>query len=122
MRRFSLFIPHTGSFLLALFAGILLFQQSLITGPISTIINLGVDEQRAQLIAALIMTTGAALVGAAGGQRKLGAILGAGLVFSTSYLIGFIQHELQPAYDLLGNVELLNRAALLHTACVMIAL
>src|SRR5712691_9464958 len=83
---------------------------------------LGIDEQRARLIAALLMSTGAALIGAAGGRRKLGAILGAGIVFCIGYLVGFIQHELQPTYDPLGNVELLNGGALVHTAFVMIAL
>ncbi len=119
--RFSSYIPNIGSFLLALLAGILLFHESIIIGPISTIIDLGVDAQRARLIAVLFMTTGVALVGAAGGKRKLGAILGAGLVFCTGYLVGFIQLELQPAYDPLGNVELLNGGALVHTAFVMIA-
>src|SRR5215468_9761304 len=122
LRRFFIFVPNAESFLLALLAGALLFHESIIIGPISTIINLGVDEQRAQMIAALIMTMGTALVGAAGGRRKLGAILGAGLVFCFYYLVGFIQRELQPAYDPLGNVELLNRGALVHTAFVIVAL
>lgn len=115
------FFPNAGSFLLTLLAGILLFHESIIIGPISTIIDLGVDEQRARLIAALFMTTGAALVGAAGGRRKSGAILGAGFVFCIGYLAGFIRLELQPAYDSLGNVELLDGGALVHTAFVMIA-
>src|SRR2546428_236009 len=122
MQRFSPFIPNIGSFLLTLLAGILIFQESIIIGPISAIINLGIDEQRARLIAALLMTTGAALIGAAGGRRKLGAMLGAGIVFCIGYLVGFVQLELQPAYDPLGNVELLNGGALVQTAFVMIAL
>ena len=115
------FFPNAGSFLLTLLAGILLFHESIIIGPISTIIDLGVDEQRARLIAGLFMTMGAALIGATGGRRKSGAILGAGFVFSIGYLAGFIQLELQPAYDSLGNVELLDGGALVHTAFVMIA-
>jgi enterochelin esterase-like enzyme len=121
-QRFLSLIPNVGSCLMALLAGILLFHESIIIGLISTIIDLGVDEQRAQLIAALIMTIGAALIGAAGGRRKLGAILGAGYVFCFDYLVGFLQREHQPAYDPLGNVELLNGGALVHTAFVMIAL
>src|SRR5260221_13992166 len=78
MQRFSSFIPNIGSFLLTLLAGLLLFHESIIIGPISAIIDLGVDEQRARLIAALLMTTAAALIGAAGGRRKLGAVFGAG--------------------------------------------
>ena len=122
IRRFSSFIPNAGSFLLTLLAGVLLFHESIIIGPISTIIDLGIDEQRAQLIAALLMTTGAALIGAAGGKRKSGAVLGAGFAFCPGYLAGFIQQELQPAYDPLGNIEPLNSGALVHTAFVMIAL
>jgi enterochelin esterase-like enzyme len=122
MQRFSSFIPNIGSFLLTLLAGLLLFHESIIIGPISAIIDLGVDEQRAQLIAALLMTTAAALIGAAGGRRKLGAILGAGFVFCIGYLVGFIQLELQPAYDPLGNIEPLNSGALVHTTFVMMAL
>ena len=121
-QRLSSLIPNVGSCLLALLAGVLLFHESIIIGLISTIIDLGVDEQRAQMIAALIMTMGAALIGAVGGRRKLGAILGAGYVFCFDYLVGFIQREHQPAYDPLGNVELLNGGALVHTAFVMIAL
>ena len=121
-QRFFPFLSNTASFLVALFAGIVLFQQSIIIGPISTIINLGVDEQRAQLIAALLMTAGAALIGAVVGRRKLRAMCGAGLVFCFAYLLGFIQHELQPTYDPLGNLEPLNSWALVHTAFVMIAL
>jgi len=116
------FLPNTASFLVALVAGIVLFQQSIIIGPISTIVNLGVDEQRAQFIAALLMTTGAALTGAAIGRRKLRAMGGASLVFCFAYLLGFIQRELQPTYDPLGNLEPLNSWALVHTAFVMIAL
>jgi enterochelin esterase-like enzyme len=122
MQRFSSFIPNIGSFLLTLLAGLLLFHESIIIGPISAIIDLGVDEQRAQLIAALLMTTAAALVGAAGGRRKLGAVLGAGFAFCAGYLAGFIQQELQPAYDPLGNIEPLNSGALVHTTFVMMAL
>ena len=121
-QRLLSLIPNVGSMLLALIGGVLLFRDSIIIGLISTIINLGVDEQRARLIASLMMTTGAALIGAAGGRRKLGAILGAGYVFCFEYLAGFIQRELQPAYDPLGNVELLNSGALFHTAFIMIAL
>ena len=122
MKRFSPFLPNVGSFLLTLLAGILLFQESIIINPISTIIQLGIDEQRAQLIAALLMTAGAAIIGAAGGRRKLGTVLGGGLAFCYGYLISFIQQEIQPAYDPLGNLEPLNGGTLVHTSIVMIAL
>ncbi len=43
------------------------------------IISVGLDPLRAQLIAALLITAGAALIGAVVGRRKLGALLGAGI-------------------------------------------
>ena len=122
IKRFSPFLPNIGSFLLTLLAGILLFQEFIIINPISTIIQLGIDEQRAQLIAALLMTTSAAIIGAAGGRRKLGAVLGGGLAFCYGYLISFIQQEVQPAFDPLRNLEPLNTGTLVHTSIVMIAL
>jgi enterochelin esterase-like enzyme len=122
LQRFISLIPNSDSFLLALLAGALLFHESIIIGLISTIVNLGVDEQRARLIASFIMTMGTALVGAAGGRRKLGAILGAVCVFCLDYLAGFIQREFQPAYDPLGKMELLNGGALVHTTIVIVAL
>src|SRR5712672_1427394 len=99
MKRFSFLLPNIGSFLLTLLAGILLFQKSIIINPISTIVQLGIDEQRSQLIAALLMTTAATIIGAAGGRRKLGAVLGGGMAFCYGYLISFIQQEIQPAFD-----------------------
>ena len=122
MKRFLPFLPNIGSLLLTLLAGILLFQESIITNPISTITELGIDEQRAQLIAALLMTTAAAIIGAAGGRRKLGAVLGGGLAFCYGYLISFIQQQIQPAHDPLGNIEPLNSGTLVHTSIVMVAL
>src|SRR5947209_5746762 len=65
---------------------------------------------------------GTALVGAALGRRKLGALLGAGLVFCFSYLTAFIQLELRPVYDPGGHLEPLNNVALVHTSFVMMAL
>lgn len=122
IRRFSFFIPHLSAFLLALLAGTLLFNAAFIGGLTSMIAAFGIDELRTVLIAALIMSAGAALIGAAGGRRKLGAILGAGCVFYFSYLVGFIQLQLQPAHDPLGNVEPLNVGTLLHTSFVLTAL
>lgn len=121
-QRFSPFIPNIGSCLLALLVGALLFRDPIIIGAVSTIILFGIDEQRALLIAALLMTAGAPLTGAAVGKRKFGAVLGAGAVFVLGYLIGFLQNELQPAFDMLGNLEPLNGGALVHTAFVMVAL
>lgn len=122
MQRFSPFIPNAGSCLLTLIAGLLLFRTAFFASLMTTIIELGIDEQRAQLLAALLMTMGAALIGGFAGRRKLGATLGAGLVFGIAYVIGFMQLELQPAFDPLGNMEPLNSGALVNTVAVMLAL
>ena len=55
----------TISLFIALFSGLLLFTDGVIGGLTSTIIAIGLDPLRAQLIAALVMTAGTALLGAA---------------------------------------------------------
>ena len=52
------------SLLVSLPAGVLLFGGSLLGGLIALLVAVGLDPLRAQLIAALVMTAGAALVGA----------------------------------------------------------
>src|SRR5712691_1280529 len=121
-RRLWPVVPFFISLLLALLSGILLFNAAIIGGLTSIIINVGLDPLRAQLVAALIMTLGAALIGASLGRRKLGAVLGAGIIFWFNYLIGFIELELQPLRDPGGNLEPLNSGALVHTSLVMMAL
>lgn len=110
------------SLIIALVGGLLLFNPALIGSLSSTIINVGLDPLRAQLIAALIMTAASALAGAAIGRRKLGALLGACIVFFFSYLSAFIQLETQPTYDPGGHLEPLDTGALVHTSIVMAAL
>lgn len=121
-RRLTAFLPGGVSLVLALLGGVVLFNNLVISNLASFIINIGLDPLRAQLIAALIMTAGAALVGGAGGRRKVGAMLGAGSMFCFSYLMAFIQLELQPFHDPGGILEPLNSGALLYTSCVMLAL
>jgi len=106
----------------ALIGGYLLFASSINTSLTSTIIEIGLDPLRAQLTTALVLTVGAALIGAFVGRRKVGALLGAGIVFCLDYLVGFIRLERQPVYDPGGHLELLNSNALLHTSFVLAAL
>lgn len=88
----------------------------------ATIMALGLDPSRTQLLVALLLTLLAACAGALIGRRKTGALLGGGGFFGWSYLAGFFQSELQPMRDPLGNLEPLNRDALFHTLLVLLAL
>ncbi len=110
------------SLIAALISGMLLFQPAIIGNVNSVIINIGLDPLRAQLISALLLTLATALLGAMIGRRKLGAILGAWVVFSLGYLNGFLQLELQPAYDPGGLLEPLDTGAFIHTAITMTSL
>ena len=126
-RRFSLLrnlpvLLFFISLIMALVSGILLFNPAIIGSLSSTIINTGIDQSRAQLIAMLIMTAAAALAGAFIGHSKLGALLGAWIVFLFGYLFGFIQLERQPTYDPGGHLEPLVIGALIHTSILMNAL
>ncbi len=129
MQRFSSFLPALVAFLIALLSGILLFNTAIFNSLISAIIGVGFDPLRSQLLAALLVTAEAALIGAAivgvagAAQRRIvGSIFGAGVVFCFSYLTGFIQLEMQPARDPGGNLEPLIGSALLHTSLLMLAL
>jgi enterochelin esterase-like enzyme len=110
------------SLIIALGSGILLFNPAVIGNVSSTIINVGLDPLRAQLIAVLIMTAATALAGAVIGRNKLGALLGALVVFLFGYLFGFIQLETQPTYDPGRHLEPLDMGALVHTSMLMVAL
>ena len=135
MQRCLPFLPVLVSLLFALTGGTLLFNTGVYSSITSAIIDTGFDQLRAQLLAALLLTAVAALMGAAAGsvveaaglaggwKRRLpGAILGAGLVFYFSYLAGFISLQMQPTRDPGGNLEPLIASALLHTSLLMLAL
>ena len=100
----------------------LLFSERIQGSLVTMIIAIGLDPLRAQLIAALLLTAGAALVGAACGRHKGGAMVGGGIAFWLGYLANFLQLEQRPVYDPAGNLEVLNEGALIHTAAVMLAL
>ncbi len=110
------------SLLGTLLGGELLFRDSVVVGISSIIINIGLDPQRTTLVVALLMTAGAALIGALLGRRKAGAVLGAGIVFWFGYLANFIRIELQPLRDPGGLLEPLVRGALVNTSVTMMAL
>ncbi len=102
--------------------GILLFQPSVLNGLTSAVISVGLDAPRSQLISALMMTAGSALIGAALGRRKLGAFVGAGIVFCSGFLIGFLQQQMHPILDPGGHPEPLSTAALVNNATMILGL
>ena len=110
------------SLLIALLSGTVLFASNMIDGVTATIINIGLDPQRSQFIAALIMALGSALVGAMLGRRKAGAFVGAGLIFGFSYLLGFVQTQLKPLLDAGVHADILHGDVLVHNVAVMLAL
>jgi S-formylglutathione hydrolase FrmB len=115
-------LPHLVSLCVALFGGLWLFHSTVSSNLTSTILDFGLDPQRTQLVSALLLTTGAAFIGAIIGRRKLTVMIGAGTVFCVNYLMGFVQLELQPVRDPGGNLEALNIEVLIHTSFVMLAL
>lgn len=121
-KKYRLILPGPLSLLAALLSGLLLFNNEVMDQLSSAIIAVGFDLLRARLIAALLLSLCAALTGAMVGRRKLGAILGASLLFFIVYLVDFVRLQLQPVRDPGGQLELLNSAALVHTSIVMLAL
>lgn len=108
--------------LVSLLVGSLLFSAPVMGNLVTILIAFGLDPLRAQFIAALIMAAGIALMGSVWNRRKAGAIIGAGVVFSFAYLVGFVQLEMHPVRDPAGALEPLNVAALVHTCLLIEAL
>jgi enterochelin esterase-like enzyme len=120
--RFLPVLWFSVSLFMALLAGTLFYHYGVTDSLSSLIINMGIDPLRSQFIAALVISAGVAFVGATLGQRKLGAIVGAGLVFYFRYLTDFIQTQLRPVSDPGGHLEPLNAGMLIHTSFMMVAL
>jgi enterochelin esterase-like enzyme len=115
-------IPYFLTFFITLLAGALLFSSKITGGVVSFIVNAGLDPQRAQLVAALMLTTLSGGIGGMLGRRRWMAVMGGGIVFWLGYLAGFIQLEQQPTYDPGGHLEGLDVAALAHTSFILAAL
>ncbi len=110
------------SLIVALLSGIVFLHPTVLGNVTSAIISIGLDPLRAQMIAALLLTLATAFLGTFFGRRKLGAILGAWVIFFFGYLNGFIQLEMQPAYDPGGLIEPLDLGSLIHTSIIMTSL
>src|SRR5579884_3658079 len=90
-------LPFLLAFVCALLAGLIFFNNALIAPLVSVIINMGLDPQRSQFIAALVMTALVALTGAFIGRRRFAALAGAGLLlFSTTCSTSFMCRRSPP--------------------------
>lgn len=110
------------SLLFAVIGGLILFRPSIFYRLTNMVISVGLDTLRSQLIAALIVTAGSALIGTALARGKLGAFIGAGTVFCYRFLIGFFQQQSQPLLDPGGHPEPLNTQALYGNSSTILAL
>ena len=108
--------------LVALLGSVLLFHPLLTGWCVATLIGIGLDPARAQLVTALLLTAGIALISGLLVRQKSGAILGACLAFSLNYLIDFVVQQLQPQRDPGGRLEVLHTWVLVHTVLVLLAL
>lgn len=122
MKKYTAALLFVFSCLLSLLCGLLLLHDPFLGRVVSFLLTTGLDPLRTQLIAALLLTLGAALITAFIVRQRVGAILGAGGAFFFGYLFGFIQLELQPVHDPGGHLEALNRSVLVHSTAIMFAL
>ncbi|TMC21532.1 MAG: hypothetical protein E6J34_09350 [Chloroflexi bacterium] len=122
VRRLQPLIPMIISLLVALISGIILFRKTFFGQLTGIIVNIGLDLQRSQLIAALIIILGTTLIASALGRSKLGAMIGASILFCIRYLYSFLRFELQPVYDPGRHLEPLDGAALVHAVIVILSL
>ncbi|GCE49144.1 enterochelin esterase-like enzyme [Thermosporothrix hazakensis] len=122
MRKLLLIVPQTLTFLLALLLGSLLVTYHFQDRIITALLTVGLDPQRSLLTAMLALTALSGLLATILFRRKGGAILGSGLVFAQSYLIPFLQEQLQPQRDPGGHLLPLDQQAFIQTALIMSAL
>jgi S-formylglutathione hydrolase FrmB len=113
---------HLISLVGALLAGLILFLGSTRNSLSAAVVATGIDTARADFIAALLLASAAALVGAFLGQSRSGAIAGAGIVFGRCYLARFVHTALQPVYDPAGNLEQLHGMMLFYRSLTIAAL
>ena len=105
----------------ALLVALSFFSPVVMTALTTPIAAAGLDPLTARLISALLLITGAALAGAMVSRKRLGAVIGAGVTYSLSYLLPFLHQELLPHYDPGGHLEALNASALAHAISVVLA-
>jgi len=97
------------------------FSPPILAALTTPIVAIGLDPLTTSLISALFLLAGAALLSAMLSRQRLGATIGAGIMYSFCYILPFLHQELLPHYDPDGHLEVLNTGTLVHTISVLIA-
>jgi enterochelin esterase-like enzyme len=106
---------------IALLTALFFFSPVVMTTITTPIAAVGLDPLTTRLISALFLITCAALASGMVIRQRLGAAIGAGIMYGLSYVLPFIHQELLPHYDPGGHLETLNVSVLAHTIPVLFA-
>lgn len=107
--------------IIALLSALLFFSPVVMKTLTAPIAAAGLDPLTTGLISALFLSTSAALISVMVIRQRLGATIGAGIIYSLSYILPFLHQELSPHYDPAGHLEELNTSVLVHTISVLLA-
>jgi enterochelin esterase-like enzyme len=106
---------------IALLVALFFFSPLVMMALITPIVAVGLDPLTTRLITALLLIASAALTSSMMSRQRLGTVIGAGTIYSFSYLVPFLHQELLPHKDPGGHLEVLNASALVHTISVLLA-
>jgi enterochelin esterase-like enzyme len=106
---------------ISLVVSICFFSPVVMTALTTPIAAAGIDPLTTRLISVLLLIAGAALTSALVSRQRLATVIGAGVIYSLSYVVPFLHQELLPHYDPGGHLEALNASSLVHTISVLLA-
>jgi hypothetical protein len=81
---------------IALLVAVFFFSPIVMTALTTPIAAVGLDPLSTGLITALLLIAGAALTSAMLSRQRLVAVIGAGVIYSLSYIVPFLHQELLP--------------------------
>jgi pimeloyl-ACP methyl ester carboxylesterase len=106
---------------IALFVALFFFSPVVMTALTTPIAAVGLDPLTTGLSIALLLIASAALISAMVSRQRLVTVIGAGVIYSLSYVVPFLHQELLPHYDPAGHLETFNASAMVHTISVLLA-
>jgi enterochelin esterase-like enzyme len=106
---------------IALLVALFFFSPVVLIALTTPIAAVGLDPLTTRLITALGLIAGAALTSSMVSRQRLVTVIGAGVIYSLSYVVPFLHQELLPHYDPGGHLEVLNASSLVHTISVLLA-